>query len=100
MTKNGWLTLLAFVCLLEALIIGYLLNERTNIPAPQPDVVIKEIVRDSLIRDSIFIEIEKVRKEIVYVEKEFTKDSTAIMSANDSTLLSSFSRYIENYNNK
>lgn len=100
MSKNKWLVLCIIVCLLEAVIIGFLLNKRTYSPVPQPDVIIKEIVRDSLIRDSIFIEIEKVRREIVYVEKEFTKDSTDIMSANDSTLLSSFSRYIENYNNK
>lgn len=100
MSKNKWLALCVAVCLLEAIIIGFLLNERAHSPVLQPDVIIKEIVRDSLIRDSIFIEIEKVRQEIVYVEKEFTKDSIDIMSANDSTLFSSFSRYIENYNNK
>jgi hypothetical protein len=99
MTKNHWLVLLAITCLLEALVIGYLLNKPTP-PVNPPDVVIKEIVRDSLIRDSIFIEIEKVKREIVYVEKEFTEDSTHIMSANDSTLYSEFSRYIEDYNNK
>ena len=99
MTKNHWLVLLAVTCLLEALVIGYLLNKPTP-PVNLPDVVIKEIVRDSLIRDSIFIEIEKVKREIVYVEKEFTEDSTRIMSANDSTLYSEFSRYIEDYNNK
>jgi hypothetical protein len=100
MNKNKWLALCAIVCLLEAVIIGFLSNEKTTTPVSQPDIIIKEIVRDSLIRDSIFIEIEKVRREIVYVEKEFSNDSTDIMSANDSTLLSSFSRYIENYNNK
>lgn len=99
MTKNHWLVLLAITCLLEALVIGYLLNKSTP-PVNPPDVIIKEIVRDSLIRDSIFIEIEKVKREIVYVEKEFTEDSTRIMSANDSTLYSEFSRYIEDYNNK
>ena len=92
MTKNHWLVLLAITCLLEAFVIGYLLNKPTP-PVNPPDVVIKEIVRDSLIRDSIFIEIEKVKKE-------FTEDSTRIMSANDSTLYSEFSRYIEDYNNK
>lgn len=100
MTKNHWLIILAIVCLLEALVIGFLLNEQTETPVTPPDVVIKEIVRDSLIRDSIFIEIEKVKREIVYVEKEYREDSTRIMSANDSTLYSEFSRYIEDYNNK
>ena len=100
MSKNKWLALCVTVCLLEAVAIGFLLNERTHTPVPKPDVIIKEIVRDSLIRDSIFIEIEKVRQETVYIEKEFSEDSAAIMSADDSTLLNSFSRYIENYNNK
>lgn len=99
MTKNHWLVLLAITCLLEALVIGYLLNKPTP-PVNSPDVIIKEIVRDSLIRDSIFIEIEKIKREIVYVEKEFTKDSTRVMSASDSILYSKFSRYIEDYNNK
>lgn len=100
MNKNKWLVLCVTICLLEAIIIGFLLHRIIHLPVSQPDIIIKEIVRDSLIRDSIFIEIEKVRREIVYVEKEFTKDSANIMSADDSTLLSSFSRYIENYNNK
>lgn len=100
MNKNKWLVLCVIVCLLEAIVIGFLLSKRTQSPVPQPDIIIKEIVRDSLIRESIFVEIEKVRQEIVYVEKEFNKDSTDIMSANDSTLFNAFSRYIENYNNK
>ena len=99
MTKNHWLVLLATTCLLEALVIGYLLNKPTP-PVNPPDVIIKEIVRDSLIRDSIFIEIEKIKREIVYVEKQYTKDSSDIMSANDSVLFGKFSRYIEDYNNK
>ena len=96
MTKK----ILLIISVLEALVIGYLLFNRQRPPVNPPDVVIKEIVRDSIIRDSIFIEIEKVKREIVYVEKEFTEDSTRIMSANDSTLYSEFSRYIEDYNNK
>ena len=100
MNKGAWLAVCVIVIILEAITIGFLLNERNNTPVNPPDVVIKEVVRDSLIRDSIFIEIEKVKREIVYVEKEFTEDSTRIMSANDSTLYSEFSRYIEDYNNK
>mgnify|MGYP003481921812 CR=1 FL=1 len=99
MTKNHWLVLLAITCLLEALVIGYLLNKPTP-PVNPPDVIIKEIVRDSLIRDSIFIEIEKIKREIVYVKEQYKKDSVDIMSASDSVLLSKFSAYIEDYNNK
>ena len=96
MTKK----ILLIISVLEALVIGYLLFDRQRTPVNPPDVPVIEIVRDSIIRDSIFIEIEKIEKEIVYIKEEFKQDSTNIMSANDSVLLSSFSRYIEDYNNK
>ena len=96
MTKK----ILLIISVLEALVIGYLLFDRQRTPVNPPDVPVIEIVRDSIIRDSIFIEIEKIEKEIVYIKEEFKQDSANIMSANDSVLLSSFSRYIEDYNNK
>ena len=96
MTKK----VLLIISVLEALVIGYLLFDRQRTPVNPPDVPVIEIVRDSLIRDSIFIEIEKIEREIVYIKEEFKQDSTNIMSANDSVLISSFSRYIEDYNNK
>lgn len=96
MTKK----VLLIISVLEALVIGYLLFDRQRTPVNPPDVPVIEIVRDSLIRDSIFIEIEKIEKQIVYIKEEFEQDSANIMSANDSVLFSSFSRYIEDYNNK
>jgi hypothetical protein len=92
------LAILVLVCLLEAFTIGYLLNNRT--PTIPQDPQIKEIVRDSLIRDSIFIVNERIKREIVYVKEQYKKDSTDIMSASDSVLLSKFSAYIEEYNSK
>lgn len=91
---------LIIVCILEALLIGYLLNEIRKTPVTPPDVPIKEIIRDSFIRDSIFIVNEKIKKEFVYIEKQADKDSAAVMSDADSILYSKFSRYIEDYNNK
>lgn len=92
------LAILVLVCLLEAFTIGYLLTNRT--PAIPPDTQTKEIVRDSLIRDSIFIVNERIKREIVYVKEQYKKDSLDIMSASDSVLLSKFSAYIEEYNSK
>jgi hypothetical protein len=92
------LAILVLVCLLEAFTIGYLLNNRT--PTIPQDPPIREIVRDSLIRDSIFIVNERIKREIVYVKEQYKKDSTDIMSASDSVLLSKFSAYIEEYNSK
>ena len=93
---NKRLLILLILCLVEAFIIGYLVQR----PKTPPNVPIKEIIRDSIIRDSIIIVNEKIKKEIVYIEKQANKDSSDIMSANDSVLLSKFSRYIEDYNNK
>ena len=92
------LAILVLVCLLEAFTIGYLLNNRT--PTIPQDPPIREIVRDSLIRDSIFIVNERIKREIVYVKEQYKKDSIDIMSASDSVLLSKFSAYIEEYNSK
>lgn len=88
---------LIILCILEAFIIGYLLNYRKN-PDPPPEII--EIVKDSIIRDSIFIEIEKIKTQYIYINEQYKEDSINIMSANDSVLFDSFSRYIENYNNK
>ena len=92
------LAILVLVCLLEAFTIGYLLDNRAHTIPPDPQI--KEIVRDSLIRDSIFIVNERIKREIVYVKERYKKDSVDIMSASDSVLLSKFSAYIEEYNSK
>lgn len=94
------LVTLIIICVIESITIGYLLSNPHRTTVIPPDTIVKEIVRDSIIRDSIYIVNEKIKREIVYVEREFKKDSTDIMSANDSTLLSNFTRYIEDYDNK
>lgn len=91
--------ILVIICVLEAFVIGLLLSRKEEVPVNPPDVPIVEIVRDSLIRDSIYIEIEKIQTQIVYIKEEYKQDSTDIMSASDSMLFSKFSRYIEDYNN-
>lgn len=90
--------ILVIVCVLETFVIGLLLNRKEEVPVNPPDVPIIEIVRDSLIRDSIYIEIEKIQTQIVYIKEEYKQDSTDVMSASDSMLFSKFSRYIEDYN--
>lgn len=98
MSKKFWIC----ICLIQMLVIALLLNDRFK-PTPIPDnppPQIPEIVQDEVIRDSIFIVNERIKKEIVYIEKQHDQDSTNIMSADDSVLFSIFSRYIEDYNNK
>lgn len=89
--------ILIIICFLELFIIGYLINDRKNFYRP-PDI--EEVKKDSIIRDSIYIINDSIRTEIKYIKEQYKKDSTDIMSANDSVLLDAFTRYIENYNNK
>ena len=91
--------ILWIICTLEALIIGYLVfGGNTN--TPQIEIQTKEVVRDSIIRDSIYIVNEVIKTEIKYAEKQYQQDSIDIMSASDSMLFESFTRYINDYNNK
>ena len=76
------------------LLAGVWLDKKVN-PAPPPQLI--EIIRDSVIRDSIFIENEVIKTKIKYIEKEHDKEISDIMSNDDSTNLEFFSRYIEDY---
>lgn len=80
------------LCILETVIIIYLLFNRKT-----PSEIILD-ANETI--DSIFIVNEKIKKEIVYIEQRYKEDSMYILSASDSMLFDSFSRYIENYNNK
>lgn len=89
---------LLITCVIETCVIGFLLYKPS--PVITQDVPIKEIVRDSIIRDSIYIINDSIRTEIKYIKEQHTKDSSNLISANDSVLFDTFSRYIEDYNNK
>lgn len=89
--------ILIIICFLELFLIGYLIHNNRNTYNP-PDT--KELVRDSIIRDSIYIINDSIKTEIRYIKETYKEDSTVIMSASDSLLFCKFSDYIENYNNK
>lgn len=95
---------LLIVCIVETIIIiclaVYLIFYKSKpIKIPQEPQVI-ELVRDSIIRDSIYINNEVIKTEIKYIKKQFKQDSIDIMSANDSMLYSTFTDCINNYNNR
>lgn len=89
---------LILLCICEAFVIGFLLSNKPI--ESTPDVPIIEIVRDSIIRDSIFIVNDRIKEDIGHIKEQYTKDSVDIMSASDSMLFGSFSRYIEDYAKK
>ena len=91
--------ILLVICLLEACLIGYLISNR-NSHSGVREITTEEAKRDSIVRDSIYIINDSIRTEIKYIKEQYKKDSTVVMSNNDSILFDIFSRYIEDYNNK
>lgn len=81
------------------LFIIYLLSSRRS-HTDLPIVDVQEIVRDSIIRDSILIVNDSIVKEIEYIDKKYDEKVSTIMSSSDSVNLCFFSEYIDRYNNR
>ena len=81
---------LAFIC---GLLIGYCWNEPRPVKIPDPEI----IIRDSIVRDSIFIINDSIKTEILYLEQKYDKETSTIMSSSDSVNFEFFTRYLEDY---
>lgn len=86
------------IIILMGLLIIYLLSSRRS-HTDLPIVDVQEIVRDSIIRDSIFIVNDSIVKKIEYIDKKYDEKVSTIMSSSDSVNLCFFSEYINRYNN-
>lgn len=80
------------------LLIIYLLIPKKETTVSPPNV--QEIVRDSIIRDSIYIVNDSIVEKIKYIDKEYDEKVSTIMSSSDSINLCFFSEYINRYNNQ
>ena len=80
------------------LLIIYLLIPKKEPTVSPPNV--QEIVRDSIIRDSIYIVNDSIVEKIKYIDKEYDEKVSTIMSSSDSINLCFFSEYIDRYNNQ
>lgn len=80
------------------LIIIYLSISKRDSNPSTPNV--QEIVRDSIIRDSIYIVNDSIVEKIKYIDKEYDEKVSTIMSSSDSINLCFFSEYIDRYNNQ
>lgn len=79
------------------LIIVYLsIHKRDNPNTPN----IQETVRDSIIRDSIYIVNDSIVEKIKYIDRKYDEKISTIMSSSDSINLCFFSEYIDHYNNQ
>ena len=61
---------------------------------------VQEIVRDSIIRDSIYIVNDSIIEKIKYIDKKYNEKVSTIMSSSDSINVCFFVEYIKNYNMK
>lgn len=75
-------------------IIGYCLHKNDT------KIEFKEITRDSIIRDSIYLANDSIITKIQYIEKQYDEKIDIIYNSNDSVQLQLFTKYINNYNNK
>lgn len=80
------------------LIIIYLYVSKRNSNLSTSNV--QEIVRDSIIRDSIYIVNDSIIEKIKYIDKKYNEKVSTIMSSSDSINLCFFSEYINHYNNQ
>ena len=80
------------------LLIIYFLIPKKEAAVSPPNV--QEIVRDSIIRDSIYIDNDSIVEKIKYIDKEYDEKVSTIMSSSDSINLCFFSEYIDRYNNQ
>ena len=76
----------------------YLIFPKEKISVVSPNI--EETIRDSLIRDSIYIVNDSIVEKIRYINKEYDKEVSNILSNSDSINLLFFSEYIECYNNQ
>lgn len=67
---------------------------------PKKEPIPKEILKESVIRDSIYIVNDSIIEKIKYVDRKYDEKVSTIMSSNDSMQFVLFSEYINHYNNQ
>lgn len=82
-----------FLAFIAGIVIGY------HYPRPSPETPNPKIImKDSLVRDSIIIINDSIKKEIIYLEKKYNEETSTIMSNSDSINFEWFSDYIKRFN--
>lgn len=79
------------------IIVGYFSIQNSNTIESTIPPKIEEIEQDSVKRDSIIKANDSIITKIIYIEKEYEKEVSNVMSNDDSTNMVLFSRYIEDY---
>lgn len=81
---------------IASFLLGYVLGNTKVTVIPSTPV---EIVKDSIIRDTLYNENEVIKWKIKNVEKQYDKEVSTILSNTDSANFIYFSNYIERHKN-
>lgn len=85
--------------MIASFLLGYVLGHRNPVEIVVPSTPI-EIIKDSIIRDTLYKENEVIKWKIKNVEKQYDKEVSIILSNTDSANLIYFSNYIRQYKDK
>ena len=91
-TSLHWLIKILFIIGI-IIFICYLVKPKRILPSN------KEIVRDSLIRDTLYKTKDSISTQIIYLQKTYNEKKNIIMSNDTSADLQFFTNYINHYNN-
>lgn len=97
MWKNvsNWLKIIVSICK-YLIILGIGIYIGFSIPH-EPQVIKVDVTKDSIIRDSIYILNDSIQTKILYIEKSYEKENSMLDNLDDSSHVSLFTRYIEDY---
>lgn len=90
--------IICFILIITLIIV--VIFSKHNSVIESPSIVNTEIIKDSLIRDSIKVLNDSIVTKIKYIKIEHEKEVSTIMDNSDSANFKFFTEYIENYNNQ
>lgn len=87
------------ICFIAGFLVTNLIVTKPAVNNGTPDYK-DSLSTDSTYRDSIYIVNDSIVERIIYIEKNYEKNVSNILSNSDSTNLCLFTEYIEHYNNQ
>lgn len=101
---RNWLKplIINIICFIAGILVAIATKPAVNngIPDYTDNLNKDSLSTDSTYRDSIYIVNDSIIERIIYIEKNYEKNVSNILSNSDSTNLCLFTEYIEHYNNQ
>ncbi len=102
---RNWLKplIVNIICFIAGILVANLIVTKpavNGIPDYTDNLNKDSLSTDSIYRDSIYIVNDSIVERIIYIEKNYEKNVSNILSNSDSTNLCLFTEYIEHYNNQ